>query len=297
MTIKNILFALLWPITYASYGQGTTFNIVKALPYPQVDFSHIVLHNDTIVGYGTGFNDDIHWKQGVAVVKVDTFGNVLAHNFILDAKGDLLATSKAWGNIIRTSDSGYAAIAATVYRKSAFLIKLSHDLQVEFIKEYPDTVNRSNYFYKILETLEGYLLYGSIQRPDYYDDGFIRYVDKQGETVWFKYFEFSKFSTTVVHIQKIKDSTYIASFVSSSNKQEDIGFSSFMIFNLTSNEIMELGLWHFSIDSPVGINRRVIVTEGAILVFGLYRVSVINNVPIYRPILVRLDDSFRPVWV
>ncbi|MDW8230114.1 MAG: hypothetical protein RMJ33_09780, partial [Saprospiraceae bacterium] len=104
MTIKNILLTLLWPITYALYGQGTTFNIVKALPYPQADFTHIVLHNDTIAGYGTGFNDDINWKQGVAVVKVDTFGNVLAHNFILDAKGDLLATSKAWGNIIRTSD-------------------------------------------------------------------------------------------------------------------------------------------------------------------------------------------------
>lgn len=191
----------LFTITTA-YGQSGTYNMATSLPYPKSSFEQFIVIEDTLIGYGTCFNNDTELKQGVVIAKLDSSGNILKHNFILDAQGDLLATDKAWGNIIHTADGGYAAIAATVGRKSAFLIKLDHDLQVEFIKEYPDTVNLSNFFYKLLETPEGYLLYGSIQRPDYYTDGFIRHVDKQGETIWVKNFEFSQFSTTVVNIQK-----------------------------------------------------------------------------------------------
>jgi hypothetical protein len=51
--------------------------------------------------------------------------------------GDLLATGQAWGNVIRTADGGFAAIAATVYRKSAFLIKMANDLHVRFYQRIP----------------------------------------------------------------------------------------------------------------------------------------------------------------
>ena len=295
MAKYRMLVAFQLLIIHAGYGQSSTFNMAKSLPYPQTEFNHMILHEDTIVVYGVGFNNNIEWKQGVAMAKLDTLGNVIAHNFILDAQGDLLATDKAWGNIIRTADGGYAAIAATVGRKSAFLIKMAKDLQVEFIKEYPDTVNLSNFFYKLLETPQGYLIYGTIQRPDYYGDGFIRYVDKQGETVWFKYFEFSQFSTTVVNIQNRTDSTYIASFASSSNLQENMGFSSFMLFDLHGDEA---GFWQFSVESVVGGNRKIIVTnEGDIIVFGLFKVNMVNNTPLYQPTLIKFDDQFTPTWV
>lgn len=294
MRREYIFFYFQFFVVCAVCGQGNTFNMTRLFSYPQTEFTHMILHDDAIVVYGVGFNNDITWKQGVAVMKLDTFGNVISDNFILDSKGDLLATDKAWGNIIRTSDGGYAAIAATVYRKSAFLIKLSNDLQVEFIREYPDTVNLSNYFYKIIEVPDGYLLYGAIQRPDYYNDGFIRYVDRQGETIWFKYFEFSNFSTSVVDVKILKDSTYIASFATSTNAQQNIGFSSFMIFDLNG---MNLYLRHFPVESSIGANREIIVTsKGSILAFGLCKVRVVNNIPIYQPALVGLNDYLIPIW-
>ncbi|MFQ6606019.1 MAG: hypothetical protein ACE5D8_10805, partial [Fidelibacterota bacterium] len=148
----------------------------------------MIIDNDTILGIGVGFSDSIEWKQGIVLAKFDSSGNLLNSKIILDSLGDKFAVDKHWGKIIKTTDGGYAMTAATVYRKSAFLIKLSHDLEVEFIKEYPDTVNLANYSYKLLEISDGYLLYGFIQRPNFLDDAFIRRVDKQGNTVWFNYY-------------------------------------------------------------------------------------------------------------
>lgn len=277
------------------YGQSGTYNMATSLPYPRSNFEQFIVIEDTLIGYGTCFNNDTEWKQGVVVAKLDSSGNILKHNFILDAQGDLLATDKAWGNIIHTADGGYAAIAATVGRKSAFLIKMTNGLQVEFIKEYPDTVNLSNFFYKLLETPEGYLLYGSIQRPDYYTDGFIRHVDKQGETIWIKNFDFSQFSTTVINIQKKTDSTYIASFVSTTSIQENVGFSAFMVFDINGDES---AFWQFPVESVVGANRKIIVTnEGEILAYGIFKVGIIGSTPQYQSTLLRFDDQLTPVWV
>lgn len=264
-----------------------------SLPYPKGSFEHVIVHEDTIVGYGVGFNNDIEWKQGLVLAKMDTLGNVLAHNFILDVQGDLLATDKAWGNIIRTADGGYAAIAATVGRKSAFLIKMGNDLQVEFIKEYPDTVNLSNYFYKLLETPDGYLLYGTIQRPDYYGDGFIRYVDKQGETMWFKYVDITDYDNAVVSLERISDSTYIYGMVngvspSSSN-------SSLHLINIDGDMLTS---WITPPEPEIGYLRKIIpLANGSILTYGLKVIEIINNTKRVQPTLSKLDSNFQEEWI
>ena len=188
-------------LCYAQVG----FNLAKDVGFPKNQFYDLLVDNNTIVGYGLGFNNSIEWQQGLVLSKFDTLGNLLLSKIILHPPGDFYSIDKAWGKIIKTSDGGYAMTSAPFYSNSAVLIKTNENFEVEFIKEYPDTVNLSNYFYKLLETPEGYLLYGSIQRPDYYTDGFIRYVDKQGETVWFKYFEFSQFSTTRLVAVRIRE--------------------------------------------------------------------------------------------
>jgi hypothetical protein len=286
-----VVFQLL--IISEMYGQSGTYNMATSLPYPRSNFEQFIVIEDTLIGYGTCFNNDTEWKQGVVVAKLDSSGNILKHNFILDAQGDLLATDKAWGNIIHTADGGYAAIAATVGRKSAFLIKLDHDLQVEFIKEYPDTVNLSNYFYKLLETPEGYLLYGSIQRPDYYGDGFIHHVDKLGETIWFKYVDHTDYSNGVVSLQRLSDSLYIYGMVngvtpSSSN-------SSLHLIDINGDILKS---WITPPEPEIGYLRKIIpLPNDDILIYGLMVVETINNSKRVQPTLSKLDSSFQTKWI
>lgn len=286
-----IVFQLL--MISETYGQSGTFNMAKSLPYPQGDFYHMIEYQDTIVGYGIGFNNNTEWKQGVAIAKLDSSGNVIAHNFILDEMGDLLATGQAWGNIIRTADGGFAAIAATVYRKSAFLIKMANDLHVEFIKEYPDTVNLSNYFYNMIETPEGYLLFGAIQRPDFYDDGFIRYVDKQGETIWFSFVNYSDYSNGVVSLERLSDNLYIYGIVSGVTPSSSN--SSFHLIDTDGNIFTSL----ITLPEPeIGYLRKIIpLANGDILAYGLKVIEVINNSKRVQSTLSKLDSNFHVEWV
>jgi hypothetical protein len=295
MTKYKMLVVLQLLIISEIYGQSSTFNMATSLPYPRGNFEQFIVIEDTLIGYGTCFNNDTEWKQGVAFAKLDSLGNILKHNFILDTQGDLLATDKAWGNIIHTADGGYAAMAATVGRRSAFLIKLDHELQVEFIKEYPDTVNLSNYFYKLLETPGGYLLYGSIQRPDYYGDGFIRYVDKQGETIWFKYVAYSNYQNGILDIVKLNDSSYLAGVGTEIDPATDEGILSLLYFDTDGNE---LNYWASEIEPEIGYFRKFVhAADGNIICFGLYRTGSNGPTNIVQPTLSKINSTFQTEWV
>lgn len=288
---KTLLF-----LQFFSIGVGITqssFNLARSLPYPQADFRHVILDNDTIAGIGIGFNSSIEWKQGVVVAQLDSSGNVLNANIIVDSLGDAMAVGKAWGGIIKTADSGYAATAAAVERTSAFLIKLNSDLQVEFIKEYPDSVNLSNYFYKLTETPEGYLLYGAIQRPDYEEDGFIRYVDRQGNTIWFKYVDHSDYSNGVVSLAKINDSLYVYGMVNGVTPKSSN--SSLHLINLGGNIISSLV---FSPEPEIGYIRSVWPAfDGGIIIYGLYVTEIVHNTKLVQPTLSKLNSNFQTEWI
>jgi hypothetical protein len=298
MPEKAILLVILLIATrlHSVCGQSS-FNLAIPLQYPQGDFRHITLDNDTITGISIGFNNNVEWKQGVVIAKMDSSGNVLASNIVLDSLGDALAVGKAWGGIVKTADGGYAAIAATVERTSAFLIKLDNNLQVKFIKEYPDTVNLSNYFYKILETPEGYLLYGAIQRPDFEDDGFIRYVDKQGNTIWFKYLAYSPYFTVVQDIKRLNDSVYVS--VSLTTTHPNISalkfFPSFLYFDLEGNEIK---YWASPENPDVGIVLKIIsVKEDSMLLYGQYLAGHVSNTDLFQSTFSQLNTDFETEWI
>lgn len=294
MKITLYIFVITTGFYLPIHGQST-FNLVRPLPYPQADFRHVILDNDTVAGIGIGFNNNIEWKQGVVVAQLDSLGNVLNANIILDSLGDAMAVGKAWGGIIKTADGGYAATAATVERTSAFLIKLDSDLQVEFIKEYPDTVNLSNYAYTLLETPKGFLLFGGIQRPDYYDDGFIHHVDKQGNTIWFKYVAYSNYTNAILDIKQVNDSVYVAGIGTQASANPHTGFSSLLYFDLEGHE---LNYWASELEPEEGYIRKVIPTnDGGIILFGVYVADIVNGIKLLQPTLSKLNSNFQTEWV
>jgi Secretion system C-terminal sorting domain len=276
-----------------SFSQQPGFNYIRETEYPRSHFRDMIIDNDTILGIGVGFSDSVEWKQGIVLAKFDSSGTLLDSKIILDSLGDKLAVDKHWGKIIKTSGGGYAMTAATVYRKSAFLIKLSHDLEVEFIKEYPDTVNLANYSYKLIEINNGYLLYGSIQRPNFKDDPFIRRVDKLGNTVWFKYYGNYNLQDGFNSIDFINDSLFV--LAGARTISQNVGVSFIQLID-SYGEVTNS--WTSYPDPEIGYLRRIFITDdGGFFTFGQYVVDVISNNLIVQPTLTKLDSNFQVEWV
>ncbi|MFQ5446392.1 MAG: hypothetical protein ACE5FF_05610, partial [Saprospiraceae bacterium] len=288
----NLLVLFIMITQLASTQPG--FNLVRDTGFPQNHFYDLLVDNDTIIGYGLCFNDTVEWRQGLLLSKFDTLGNHIYSRIILDSLDDVLTIDKLWGKIIKTSDGGYAITAATFYRESAFLIKVSHNLEVEFIKEYPDTVNLSNYFYKLFEISDGYILYGGIQRPNFQNQGFIRRVDYEGNTIWFDYFGPYDNSDNLLDGQKINDSLYVFAGVVR-NITQNQSISTILLVDEYGNVVDE---WESEIEPEIGYFRKILLTpEGGFLTFGLQPVDIIGSTVLVQPTLAKLSADFEIEWV
>lgn len=286
------LFIFTFQFTFAQPG----FNLIKDINLPTNHFRDMIVDNDTLIGYGLAY-DTISQLQGLLLAKYDSSGNFITSKLILDSLGDYLSISKHWGKIIKTSDGGYAMTAATVYRKSAFLIKLSHDLKMEFIKEYPDTVNLANYRYTPVEIQNGYLLYGAIQRPNFLDDAFIRRVDKQGNTIWFKYYGVYNQDDAIVDLRMVNDSIAVAASVDGLNGSPTGSSRSTIRFINLDGAVVQS--WYSGPEPEIGYLRKAIPLEdGGLLTYGVYVVYVTQfGTKVVQSTLARFTPGMQIEWV
>jgi hypothetical protein len=267
------------------------FNIVHDLGLDQNHLKEMIVKNDTIIGYGLAqIPDSSGWRQGLLLVKFDSSGNVLHDKFLLDTLGDHYGIGEIWGEIINTSDGGFAMTAAAFFRKSAFLIKLSNDFEVEFIKEYPKTNNLSNYNYKILEITGGYLLFGAIQRPNYKDNAFAQRVDNTGETIWFKYFGSENLNAAYNGGAKFNDSLYILV-----GGREILSGGSLSFIDIINGEGEIIKSWFSSPSPDIGILRNIMVLpDGNLLTDGDYLADTTPfGTDLYNSALSRMDTNFQ----
>lgn len=131
------------------------------------------------------------------------------HALICDPLGDLLAMDINWADIIVTADGGYALTAASIYRNNGVFVRLGNDLSIEFMREYPDTINFVEFYNAVIELSDGYLLGGYVQTPNYLTDPFLRRVDKQGNTVWFSYYGKYPVTDFFSNYHKVNDSLIV----------------------------------------------------------------------------------------
>ncbi|MEZ4957657.1 MAG: T9SS type A sorting domain-containing protein [Saprospiraceae bacterium] len=228
------------------------------------------------------------------MVKFDSSGNILNSTIILDSLGDKLSVDKTWGKIIATSDGGFAMTAATVFRESAFLIKTDGDFNVEFVKEYPDTVNLSNFDYKLFEIPDGYILYGNIQRPNFLLQPFVRKVDKKGNTIWFNYYGITSVTNTFIDGGGINDSLYVFTGVRN-GPTVDLGRS--ILIYLDSNGVVT-NSWLSEPWSDIGFIRKMKVLEGGdLLLFSQYLHDYKDNKVLFKPTISRMTPTFEFKWI
>lgn len=293
-----ILFTLI--LFTANLRAQSIWNDTISLGYPRARITDMIVDNDTIIVYGTGFNNAIEYKQGLIIAKLDSSGNVLQNKILLDSLGDKLAVDESWGKIIKTKDGGYAATAAPFSRNSSLLIKWSQNLDIEFIKEYSDSVNLSNFNYKPIEVSGGYFLYGSIQLPDLISVGIIKYVDKAGNVIWERQFPYAPHGTRVMDMAQIKDSIFV--FVTTetltpfSQFTVQSGRSGIYYINIEGEIISS---WKSEAEPEIGYLRKVIpVGENDVITYGVEPQDVINGtIRIVQPTLARYTSSFQTEWI
>ena len=272
------------------------FNSAINLGYPLNHFRDMIVDNDTIIGYGLGFSNNSIPQQGLLLSKFDSSGNHLFSKMILDPQGEPLFIDYHWGKIAKTRDSGYIMTAAPTHGDAAWLIKVGHDFEVEFIKEYLDTVNRSHYRYNApIELEDGYLLSGSIQRPNYKNDAFARRVDQQGNTVWFKYYGEYEVGDVFNDMVKVNDTLFVGFSTIVDANDPNTGSSSLKYIDLNGNVVRS---WQSEVGPEVGFARKILTTPGGgLITFGLYLTEVINETSYVQPTLAKLDSNFQVEWV
>lgn len=271
------------------------FNIAADLGLVNNNFKDLIIDNDAIVGLGLARADTVAWQQGLLVAKFDSSGSLITYNLLLDSLGDHYSIDRHWGKIAKTSDGGYALTSAPLARDGAVLIKLGRELEVEFVREYPDSINISHYNYKApIEISDGYMLYGSIQRPNYWDDPFIRRVDEDGYTVWFKYFGNYELPDVFNDAYlRSNDSTIILAGGKSLDAQT--GISTITVVSLDGNIIDS---WESEPNPEIGFLRKIApLDDGGYITYGLYLTEYLFNTLIVQPTLARLDSNFQVQWV
>jgi Secretion system C-terminal sorting domain len=165
------------------------FNRRVDIGYFTNQFRNLIVHHDTIVGYGMAYTQFAPpRKQCLFVARFDSSSVPIDHKLICDPLGGFYSVDINWGDIIQTSDGGYALVGASFTRYDGLFVKLKKDLSIDFIQEYPDKENQVEFYSKIIELGDGYLLTGHMQRPNYLQDAFLRRVDKKGQSLWYKFY-------------------------------------------------------------------------------------------------------------
>ena len=292
---RFILLIFFLPLQYALLGQPG-FNKLLDAGFDKNHFRDMIVVNDTIIGYGIGFDSPMNGNQGVILAKIDSFGNLLDTAIILDSLGDPLAIDKTWGRIIPTQDGGFAMTAATAGRNSAFLIKTDWDFNVEFVREYLDTINLSNFQYFLRETEDGYLLYGAVQAPNLLLRPFIRRVDGYGGPIWHQYYGNPSRNGLMSDVKVLGDGTAVATAnehatadlfgpIKSVFRKVDVGDGSVLLQKTSAP------------DPDIGYILEIeALGNGGFLTIGAATIDQIGNTKIVQTALSRLDGGFNTVW-
>ena len=156
---KYSIFICILLFSNVLLGQNTfskLYSLSDSTGWFFTDFERFVVDNDTIIGYGEAvrLNADSTTSQGIYLYRIDSSGNTIDHKMFFEP----LVVEEDWGNLIATSDGGYAALTATVGRNSFLFFKIRNDLTIDFIKEYPDTFNIRNFRHSIAEVSGGYII-------------------------------------------------------------------------------------------------------------------------------------------
>jgi hypothetical protein len=185
------------------------FNIFHDYGYQVHQNWKPTVHNDTIVMYGLVRLDSFPNQQCLLVARFDSSGQQIDHRLICDPNGDNYTISVPWANIFPTNDGGFAMTAINFGSDDGMMIKLYNDLSIEFAQTYLDTINELEFCRFIIETEDGYVLFGDASPGNVSRNSFVRKVNKQGEEEYFEFIGNENIFNNLINYGSINDSLVV----------------------------------------------------------------------------------------
>ncbi len=257
------------------------------------DFMDVVIDDDTIVLYSLAW--DSTGKQGIRFAKLDTLGNVLQETMIVDSVLTL-TTTYFRKKILRTTDGGYA-IFGSAGLPTAYLLKVNHELEMEFIVKYTDPNGASLLNTTLLEVDDGFLLVGKHVISTEHNF-FIIKTDEFGNEIWRRvYDKEAGVDEIMIEIKKVGEGFLLMG--SRSNDllpaQSTWGAGYLMFIDAEGNEA-----WSWTMDKnllPAGCQDGYMLTDSSwIFTSGTWEWDEDNGQYASRLLVFRLDKDKNIVW-
>ncbi len=295
--MKKIILCCLLLTVRLLQAQPGFIKVFDSLAMDKSEYRDVLVDEDTVVYYSSSY-DENH-TIGMRFVKMDTFGNILANVIYADSINKL--KTLRWRNkIIKTSDGGYMIAGGTTPINKLYLLKVHHDLSLDFLKFYDNPVgvdfsgNSS-----LLEVDDGYMMAGEQVADDFEKDIFVIKTNKIGEQLWRQTYHWSNTDDGVFEIKSFGNNSFVLGATQAEQSNGNQGtWNKSVLFSIDS--IGELNWLKKSSAAPNRgpiIDFELLPDSSWIVISGTWELNPPSNVTYWtRPMVLRMDKDFNVLW-
>ncbi len=286
-----MLSLILATVVYSQQGFLKVFDNSK---HEAAIFLDIISDNDTLVFYGV--TQDSTGVHGTGFYRIDTFGNVLKKNIIIDPDKTLTTSYVSRKKILKTSDENYAVIGTT--EEGNYFLKVNKNLELLAYVHYPSDIYTSNA--SLIEDDSGFLIVLAKQQSNnsLADDVLLIKTDRNGQELWRKEYGTYEYGESPNEIIRVNTNNYIICGGYSRPPVEFgefsyWGSSYFLSIDSSGNELWE---WHSDTTNIRGLANKVFHLADNSWLYSGITWEWNDGEYMMRPMLVRMDEEFNIMW-
>ena len=296
----KLLLLIVWLFSpFFLIAQQGFLKLFDNSPEDSAVFLDILNDNDTLVFYALTY--DSNNVQGIGFYQIDTFGNVLNKNIIIDTSRTLTTSSEYRKKIIKTNDQHYAILGNS--SDHTFFLKVNKDLEQVSLVTYDSDTYIANA--SLIQMDDGFFVLITKTTPlnsFAYNVLLIR-TDQNGQELWRKEYGTNEFAEAPIGITKANDNEYIISGVFLGYPDWDAPFwpqteweSSYLLaVDTFGNQLWE---WHSDTTEARGaLTNLLILEDSSLLCIGTtWEFNAQYGEYQTHPLIMRLDKNHNIIW-
>ncbi len=296
--MKSIFFTcgLTFFFHYCAFGQYG-FSKIYDFGRPSAAYTGLVLANDTLNVYGVVYHDSIPNKQGLLFARADTNGNILSYNSYFDSLGDDYVT-RLGSSIIRLSNGkGFAMIGVSLHRANGFIIFVDNNGLLLNYYEYPDTNSIADFYEKLIEVDNGFIVCGSKVYHNNTVRAFMVKIDSMGNKVWERTYGESLRDLYINSIFLMNTDTYVLGISSITPYDTPISnFNSKTLLLATNKNGQEKWRWNSPVSLEEGGALALQKTFDNNWIYISGSVDINDDEWTRQPKIIVRDTNFNLLW-